>query len=567
MKNNKQILIIAFIALFFITTGSTFALCDVDPTIKTIRWFGDTTLEILKYSGYISLSYAFANGCYNYHYYIPKIGQSIFLIKWGDKLNGWLGFSSKGVLEQELELAKLTYSPLYKDFLEGVNNNFVAPFLGYLHIRPLTIERRVPFFVDRTRVEYRDRIEERIVYRDRDNENILSVRDSLDQLRSVANQNNILSNGLQQNFSDLQTEIEGLELLSRLNNLHITEIQDICRLDTEWLPNNHQILRIVEDDDFMLTTGQPTPGLRVYYKSKSIFSKAQAEHSLLISGFWFHNKYPKLTALIDGYSSNEVAVANQLKISYNNTIINPNNCSFIHKDTNVEYNIIDYLRNRALSTLNNPQNNIDLLIARVDQSVENLTLRPSYQNSPSSNRSENSVEGFLEEETQSQEPSDSVFGLSSTNMSAATTMGTLGIIGAISVLPINDVLTIFAHFLNLAPLEPLLSNQEAVRCLINIYANTTGSVPGLLIDSVSVPNPQDYLLPGESLIEPSSPSNVSNMPNPGTPYSYYIGTGLVILGTMGITWYLTKYGMDASPAVETAKTFKDSLHDKYVNFK
>lgn len=249
MKNNKQILIIAFIALLFISTGSTYALCDVDPTIKTIRWFGDTTLEILKYSGYISLSYAFANGCYNYHYYIPKIGQSIFLIKWGDKLNGWLGFSSKGVLEQELELAKLTYSPLYKDFLEGVNNNFVAPFLGYLHIRPLTVERRVPFFVDRTRVEYRDRIEERTVYRNRDNENILSVRDSLDQLRSVANQNNILSNGLQQNFLDLQTEIEDLELeITKLNkeNKHVQKTVHVVQDDPNFIWSSGIINSIIE---------------------------------------------------------------------------------------------------------------------------------------------------------------------------------------------------------------------------------------------------------------------------------------------------------------------------------
>lgn len=584
MDKNKIILILALIATFLVTNGTFFVLCEKDIVLDYINKFGNWTNTALWHSSKAFLFYAGADTFYNIRYVAPKLAYAFAPIKWADKLNGYLGGSTLGELEKHLAQDK--YCPLYKDVFNGtytniglpLYNNIWAPSISFLGLKPLIIEKKVPIFVDRPQIEYRDRVERQIIEHYKDNENILSVRDSINNLQSAVVQNTLLSNGLQQNFTEIQDEFNRLDLLGRLDRLHITVIQDICRQDNEWLPTNHQLLRIVEDDEFMLSTGYAAPGLRVFYKSKSIFGNSQSEHSLLISGFWFYNTYPKIAELIDGYSTS--AVANQINIRYQNNSIDSSICTFIHKDTQEEINILDFLRNNALSGLEQPQNNFDLLIERVNQRLDNIVQFGGLnQGSQTETVSENSVilnhvSEFLDEETRTsidmlsrQDPAEAIFANSAINTSAATTMGVLGIIGTISVLSTNDLFTVFSHFLGFTPFEPLLTNPDAVKCLINIYIQATGSVPGILADACTFPNPQDYLLPGESLLEPSSPSNISNIPNPGIPYTYYIGAGIVFLGTIGVTWYLTKNGLDANPVVEAAKGLKENLQDQYVNFK
>lgn len=587
MENKNIKLIIALIAVFLITNGTFFVLCEKDIVLHFINRFGNWTNAALWHSSKAFLFYAGADTFYNIRYILPKTAYAFAPVKLADKLNGLLGGSTTGELEKHLAQDK--YYPLYKDFLAGIHNNVSlplyhniwCPLLGYSGIRPIEKKIEIPIFVDRTKIEYRDRTTIRTEYRTRDNENILSVRESLEDFRSAVNQNSILLNGLQQKFADIHSEIDRLKLLERLQTLHITELQEICRLDNDWLPSNHQIVRIVEDsDEFRLSTGEMVNGLRVYYKSKSIFNSTDAEQSLLISGFWFFNTYPNICNLITGYSSN--AVTSDIRVAYKNKNIDSSNCSFIDLDTLSDIKIIDYFRETAISGTTEPQNSFNLLIERVDQRLTEIAGRRSNQGSQTDNLSERSVVldqvgEFLDTESQAsinmlsrQDPAESFFNNSATNASAAATMGTLGIIGALSHLPVNDIMTIFTHFLGMSTFEPLLCNPDVVRCLVNIYVQTTGSIPGILADACNLPNPQDYLLPGESLLDQSTLNSVSsNGDNPGSYFNWKtIGIGLLACCAIGGGIYLYKNGyIDYNTASEGAKTFKETLQQKYTNFK
>lgn len=98
-------------------------------------------------------------------------------------------------------------------------------------------------------------------------------------------------------------------------------------------------------------------------------------------------------------------------------------------------------------------------------------------------------------------------------------------------LPIQDILN---HLIIMNEFSPLLSNPDAVISLIQIYNNANQPIPEILRQAAHLPNPQDYLLPGEEIYN----ANINK-----TYFSLGWKISLALLGVVGVSygiyWYNT----------------------------
>jgi hypothetical protein len=109
----------------------------------------------------------------------------------------------------------------------------------------------------------------------------------------------------------------------------------------------------------------------------------------------------------------------------------------------------------------------------------------------------------------------------------------------------------------------IYSNIHVQEALIALYNSNNMEMPTILSDAI---NNSPAHSSNNFTFDANSPTN--NLPTGGdNSIIKYVGYGIIALGAFGVAWYLTKYGMDSTPVIESAKTFKETLQDKYVNFK
>lgn len=540
MTNNNYRLIIIFITVFLITNGTFFILCEKDIVLDYINKFGDWTNAILLKSTYIFLAYTLANSAYNIDYVLPKVAHSLFVIKYFDKLNGWLGFSSKGELEAYLEVAKQSYSPLYKDFLKGIYNNIVQPLYTSVWnplFSSLYKNNNSINLSNQNAIESRDRIKYVLAMSNDAKEELIQKLDIIQALNKEFYNKMITAYTLGAKiFDDVLKKkdqpLYSLEFLAPYFNrnyfydkliVHNDNISIDSRGDEHITQYLHQ-LNPLYPDAFVIKTLQ----LQNYDLDDINFSNTIDNWYINVTGF---ATVPQTNFAL-GYRpmmvyecSFEIPV---VEIFYA-TPISGNFVLFLKERADIQHEVIIKDNNFFLDQYRGD------ISAAYDQAFQ--TLKGSVSE--------------IQRET-------SALSVQLNSVIAAT----VGLIG-ISSQYVDSITAI-----NM--LSDAITNSEIGSALANVFIKYGQPVPEMLRQYAPLPNPQDYLLPGESLLEPSTSSSLT--PNAGTPTPYFNWKtiGVIILAGSAIAGgvYLWKNGyLDSNVAVETAKTLKETLQEKYINFK
>lgn len=548
MQKKQLELLIAVGLLFILTSGTSFLLCEKDIVLEYINRVGNWSNAILLKSTYVFVAYTLANSAYNIDYVLPKVAHSLFVIKYFDKVNGWLGFSSKGELEAYLEVAKQSYSPLYKDFLLVVNNSMGIPLYNNLWSPFLTIcGFKKPVVRTEVVTQYIDRPVDRVTH--------VPVIDSqqLSELRAVAADCQQVSTDLKFNLtlelsnirrdwhdflgrSSLTHQMgENLSFLTqflnenyvRLNTFSYARVKfsEINRTELDHITDNLILDAVVAK--FNLFTSQilenksksPVPALAAYFSDIH-----EAEGSLIICNISdiFTNDREFLGVRIP---HNQLTSTEGLRL-----------LEFLKNSTNTEANFLKY---------NPEQNN---LIIKGFFAVSNLD-----------------PEGLFEDTSAHISVLNSQLAQASVAFTSLAGLATGLVDSSHSLLHAIDLINNF---------NASLQNTEIGATVASVFMHYGQPLPEVLQHYASqshiLPNPQDYLLSGESLSDPSTPNSIiSNGDNPESYFNWKtVGIGLLTCCAIGGGIYLYKNGcLDYNTAVESAKTFKETLQDKYTNFK
>jgi len=548
-KNKNVNLIVVLIATFLITNGTFFVLCEEDAILNYINRVGNWSNAILLKSAYVFAAYTLANSAYNIDYILPKVAHSLFVIKYFDKVNGWLGFSSKGELEAYLEAAKQSYSPLYKDFLTGVNNNVGLPLYNNIWNPFLTFCNLKIFGSNSASAEvitqYVDRTVDRVTH--------VPVINS-------------------QQLTDLQsTMIDCRHIVTDLKFNLTLELSNIRRDWNEFLSRTNVTNHVGEDLSFLANF------LSEDYVRSNAYSFARVDFSNINRSALYHitdtaildaavTQFNLYTAQLINQQANRGVKGAPLLVAYYSDVISPEGSLIICNISSVFTNEQEFLGIQVSHEQLNTSGGLRLL-----EFLKNSS--NPQKNFLSYNLDSNNliIKGFLavtnlDPEGLFNETSMHINALSSPLAQVSVAFTGLASLATGLVDSSQGIL----HAIDLINnFNSSIQNTEMGAAIASVFMQYGQPLPEILQHYVSgtlvLPNPQEF----SNVDFLNGPTPLSNVPDSSvpTPYFSYIGAGIVILGTIGVTWYLTKYGMDASPVVESAKTFKESLQDKYVNFK
>jgi len=526
-KNN----LIALLAIFFLlifTNGSFFILCDdTNFLVNSIRYLGDATYESLIYTFWIGGGYAVANAGYNAEYIVPLIISKVFVVSWADRINGILCGFQKGGLQEYLIETKKNYSPLYKDAASlGYNygilplyNNVYCPLLTYTGIKP--VEKII--YRDNTVIQYMDRSVESIKFVAALPESC--VRDIKSNLLSTNRRLDIVSEKL----DTINGHFEALKQIFLHENklLNITFLKDILAFKT------YRFRLFKEENDF-----GHIHNVRVQCNSESSISFNP--NVIYLTG-----DPDRVDPLIYFTHINDYIF---LKIQDTRTGL----YTYVESTRFIEesdgYALFHYLKSK-------------------DELSE--TIVPVSLNKVGRNYQ---VEGLLQQDFLAlQQITSQIENEASTLLSGitqnATSYLTIMSVASMCILPWAE-LSQNLNFMNETFI--LFQKPEVLQALVTTLQSNGQVIPEFLQQyanqPATLPNPQDYLLPGESILSPessigSSIDNVPSKPNYLLKFGAIMLTGAFIAGG----YYLYKNGFDTTPLVETAKTFKETLQDKYVS--
>lgn len=546
MQNNTFRLILAFIAVFLITNGTFYALCEKDIILDYINKFGDWTNALLWHSSKAFLYYAAADTFYNIRYIAPKLAYALAPVKWADKLNGWLGGDTLGELERHLAQDK--YNPLYKDALNGLHsnvgvplyNNFWQPCLSFFGIKSSNTEavriERVTEYVDRTinTVTYVPVVNP---------QQMAEVQTVIADGKQLAID---LKYNLQVELSKIRQDWQ--KFLSR-SNLTNQVGEDLSFL-TEFLSSDFVSSHCYSFKRVGFSGINKTPLSQI--TDSTILDSVISKFNIYTSQITEQRVIPGKPTLVAYYSDLLNDGGSLIICNISNIFTNDNEFLGIqiphaHLNTNGGLRLLEFLRNSSSSQGNvlmyNPESNNIIIKGFLAVSELNPESLFDETNAHISALSSHLVQA-------------SVAFTSLAGLVTGMVESTQGIVHAIDL--INNF-------------NSSIQNTEMGAAIASVFMHYGQPLPEVLQHYASqpavLPNPQDYLLAGEQLLEPNTPTMVNNAPNSGGSIFPYVGIGLAFIGTIGITWYLTKYGMDASPAVETAKSLKETLRERYTNFK
>lgn len=588
MQKNKYILILAFMAVFLITNGTFFVLCEKDIVLDYINKFGDWTNAALWHSSKAFLYYAAADTFYNIRYIAPKLAYALAPIKWADRLNGWLGGSSTGELEKHL--AQGQYHPLYKDALNGLYsnigvplyNNIYAPILGIKpkkEINQVFMPEPLVFEVVKEKTTLINKVQ--IV--EKHDEDVLALRDEINKAR-VALDKLAISKSLNIDDVQIMNEIRSLSKFEEAITYTTTQLQKsfvhysmfLADEDRGAEINSHKIkyLEFHRENNFVKVyfdhPGQLFVGVSLaQFKqefpiiSRLITDIVTPTHShreeIGADGVW------RIKPLSDwAYIDVKYDIIRQswLRTDFH---INPENCllkvlggpiSFERFDTSTgrahQSGLLpEKIREHLMHTLEREQTEFDNQLVSIENAFLNYGTRNNPQDDIPSNEEQSSndiepsiIDGSIAGETINWLPAASV--------------------GVLTTLSVGQALVVFSYFFGIEIFQTMIQNNIHVQeALINLYHANNMEMPTILSDAI---NNSPAHSTNSFTFDSNSPTNGTSSGGDSS-FIKYIGYGVVALGAIGIAWYLTKHGMDSTPAVETAKNLQETLREKYVNFK
>lgn len=528
-KNN----LIALLAIFFVlifTNGSFFILCDdTNFLVNSIRYVGDAAYESLIYTFWIGGAYALANTGYNAEYIVPLIISKIFVVSWADRINGILCGFQPGGLQQYLTTAKNSYSPLYKDAaLWGYNygalpfyNNVYSPLLAFTGLKP--VEKIV--YRDNNFYHYTDQPRNVIQYvAALPESDIVNITDSLN---GIARQNSAQNELI---ISTYQTVARSFDRFLQRSGQSLVPVNFLrAYLNNEYLRLNLRLMSIsgelVESNDKLVDIDSR---LLNYYQALNIqLVQMNSSEFLQIEGicdprqfrnFQFEDYYECKLAI----SMGELNSIEGIDALFTYLRTQPN--KLLSLDINDDFIYIEGYRGGISLTYQDVLANVQ---SQIDQAATQIT--------------------------------------SSTVALTALCASVTGI-----VTHFHEVSTILSQYNDLSTINIFLSNPDLALSLVQTLQSKGQVVPEFLQQysnqSAALPDPQDYLLPGESILSPESSigSPIDNVPSKS---NYLLKFGAIMLTGIFIagSYYLYKNGFDTTPIVETAKTFKETLQDKYVS--
>jgi hypothetical protein len=550
-KNTKLILIL--IVTFLITNGTFFAFCENDIVLDYINRIGNWSKAILWHSTFIFGTYTFANMAYNIDYVGPKILHSLFIIKYADMLNGWLGFSSKGELETYLATAKQGYSPLYKDFLLGVNanvglpiyNNIWSPFISFCSFKNsnanIVRTERVTEYVDRP----------------------------VDRVNHVPVINT-------QQFSDLQAVVSDCHQVATDLKFNLTlELSNIRRDWNSFLSRSNVTNHVGEDLSFL------TQYLNENYVRSNSYSFSRIDFCNINRVALY--KITDLTILNDAVTkfnlyTSQISERQAIRglegapslIAYYSDVLSPEGCLIIcnistiftndreflgiqvphdQLSTSAGLRLLEFLKNSS-----NPQTNF----LRYNTDANNLIIKGFLA------VSNLDPEGLFEETSIHINALNSHVAQASIAFTGLASLATGLVDSSQGILHAIDLINNF---------NVSIQNTEMGGAIANVFMHYGQPLPEILqhyaSNSITLPNPQDFasaeFLNAPQPMHSSISSSDAGIP---TPYFKYIGTIVIVVGAIGGGIYLWKSGyLDYNSAVETAKSFQETLREKYINFK
>lgn len=532
MQKKQLELLIAVGLLFILTSGTSFLLCEKDIVLEYINRVGNWSNAILLKSTYVFVAYTLANSAYNINYILPKVVHSLFVIKYFDKLNGWLGFSSKGELERYLENAKQAYSPLYKDVIIGLNNNVGVPLYNnlwapFFSVSDFKCEKSV-------KLEFRDRFIYLPILSRNDNN---ALEYNLNTIKYV-----------QQQF--YQKMLEAHKKSAKL-------FDDVLQLKGQPLYSLDFLSPFLSIDYY---------GQKLLVHNDNISVDSQGNEHITQYLHQLNADYPQAfvvqTIQLQNYDVDDITFSNRIDNWYLNIVgfatVPQTNFAAGYKpmayyECSYEIPVVDiyYLTQNSgdfiLFLKERPNEPVEIIIKNDNFFIDGYRgdITAAY---------DRAFTGLHEQIAQVHQET-----LSMSTQLTSLIAATVGLVG----LATHHYDSINATNL----ISEAIINSSMGAELANVFLSHSQPVPEFLRQYTSLTNPQDYLLSGESLIDTNPLSALNDAPKANGSILPYIGTGVAILGAIGITWYLTKYGMDVSPVTETIKTFKETLQDKYTNFK
>ena len=535
MQKKQLELLIALGLLFILTSGTSYFFCEKDIVLEYINRIGNWSNAILLKSTYVFVAYTLANSAYNIDYVLPKVAHSLFVIKYFDKVNGWLGFSSKGELEAYLEVAKQSYSPLYKDFILGTYNNIGLPLYNSILAPFITKPEHKPISEKVIEPHYYERLKYAPILSENQHNKLLVQLQTIEKINtqfyqkilSVYDKSAVLFNDV---LKLTNQPLQNIDFLSPFFSLDYYEkklslSEDILSVDSQG--NERIVHSFLHEID------------SAYPQTFEIRSIQMQNYD--IDDVGFENTIDNWYISVTGFAT---VPQTNFALSYAPMIVYE--CSF-----DIPVPEVYYL------TENSPYF-ILFLKENADKSYQIINKNDSIFIDPYRGDISNAYSDTMSH-LKEQVAQVHVETLGLTKQLSSIIAATVGLVGVVTH-QLDNIATINV-------LNDIIVNSEIGKDLANVFLSHSQPVPEFLRQYVSLSNPQDYLLPGETLAETKLPTEINDVPKPNGSILPYIGAGVAILGAIGLTWYLTKYGMDANPVVETAKTFKETLQDKYTNFK
>lgn len=582
MQKNKYILIVALMAVFVITNGTFFVLCEKDVVLDYINKFGTWTTAGLYHSAVIFGVYKLTDYAYNLDYILPKLINSLAPVKWVDRLNGYLGFSSKGELEQYL--ASHSYNPLYKDVITGFYSHIGYPFYNYWYaplvgVKPLKQLGPVVSVPEPVVLEY---IKEKKVtvtntkyhFIDKHDEDILRLNDALNNLADAIKQDTLA-------HLNKKTTNELREELLLIKTLEDIPTYSLNRLKESFLEYNFTHIRFNDDNDY--TSSMRIEHIQFFKNVPHVKIKFESSSPLtdyvLMSTDSFSHMFPVILD-VGRYKANNTNFNVYFCPAYDETVhfgllsrYNFNPTASVFREMDVQYQffkntLMQYgyempsvVKTNALEAMETYQlANAELLNNHVLDLNQDIRLR-YIDVGP--NNPQDMDEQIPERTTSTRQttvlPSEESSTLIEENLLPAMSVGVL------TTLTASQALVLFSYFFGIETFQAMIhTNMQVQEALINLYHSNYMELPPIISDAInnSPISGSSNNFNFDSIESPNGlPSNGDNS------FVKYLGYGVAALGAFGVAWYLTKYGVDASPAIETAKTFKETLQEKYVNFK
>lgn len=131
------------------------------------------------------------------------------------------------------------------------------------------------------------------------------------------------------------------------------------------------------------------------------------------------------------------------------------------------------------------------------------------------------------------------------NILSAVTVPTTALIASVVGI-LNIAPGFFAQFDAINALGTAITNPDFGAALADFFIQQGQPIPEMLRQYAPLPNPQDYMLPGEELYTSTNSATPSVPNSQATPYLLYIGAGILVLGGLAGAYYVWRNTGDTS---------------------